>query len=234
MGLPGRDEASTWVGRTVVDRAGTGVGTCTAVLADEATGLPEWMCVDVDGVNAVVPVIDAAAAGDRVRVAVSRSDVTGAPLVGGPHRLSEAQEIDLYRHYGIGYSREASGSLLPTSAAEFPPGADEAAPRGRRAAVVTGALAGVAAMAAAAVRARRMRARPPARQSWLRLVWARRPWVSRPPTPAERIARGVQAVSVGARAGAWRLAASATSLAASGLAAVAAELARRGIRPGTH
>ena len=54
MGLPERDEARNWVGRTVVDREGVELGACTAVLADEATGVPEWFYVEVEGVSAVV------------------------------------------------------------------------------------------------------------------------------------------------------------------------------------
>ena len=55
MGLPARDEAREWVGWTVVDREGTELGSCTAVLADESTGRPEWVYVEVEGARAVVP-----------------------------------------------------------------------------------------------------------------------------------------------------------------------------------
>jgi hypothetical protein len=43
MTLPDRDAARDWLGRTVVDRDGAEIGVCAALLADEATGLPEWM-----------------------------------------------------------------------------------------------------------------------------------------------------------------------------------------------
>ena len=124
MGLPGRDEARNWVGRTVVDREGIELGACTAVLADEATGVPEWFYVEVDGVSAVVPALDADGAGDRVVVTVTRTQVTSAPSSGGALELSQALEADLYRHYGIDVSREASESLLPAEAADSGTAAD--------------------------------------------------------------------------------------------------------------
>ena len=120
MGLPARDEARNWVGWVVVDREGTELGACTAVLADESTGLPEWMYVEVEGASAVVPAVDANGSEGRVTVTVTRAQVSGAPSVAGSPELSQEQEADLYRHYGIDASREASESLLPANAADTP------------------------------------------------------------------------------------------------------------------
>jgi hypothetical protein len=118
MGLPGREAAADWVGKTVVDREGTELGPCTAVFADDDTGLPEWMYVDVAGESTVVPVLDATETAGRVTVVVARSQVTAAPSVGETRALSQEQEVELYRHYGIEYSREASDSVLPAGAVE--------------------------------------------------------------------------------------------------------------------
>jgi hypothetical protein len=207
MGLPGRDEARNWVGRTVVDREGTPLGPCTAVLADEATGRPEWMYVEVDGAGAVVPVVDATETGEQVRVTVSRAEVTGAPPVGDTGRLSEAQEEQLYRHYGIDFSRETSESLLPAGEAGTPAtggssgdGAAASGTRARRPVAALGVLAGVVAVAVTVRRARLVRTRPPARLPWTRRLWARRPWAPRPPTPAERVARRLRAAAATAAA----------------------------------
>jgi hypothetical protein len=235
MGLPERDAARNWVGRTVVDREGTPLGPCTAVLADEATGHPEWMYVEVDEASAVVPVVDAAETGDQVRVTVSRAQVVGAPAVGDTSRLSEAEEGQLYRHYGIEYSRETSETLLPAGeagapAAESSSGADAATSSARRSAPVVGAFAGLAAVVAVVRRTRRARARRElVRASWTGRLWARRPWAPRPPTPAERAARRARAASVVARAGAARLATSAAPL-----AAAAASATRQGARAGAE
>ncbi len=118
MALPDRDATRGWIGKAVVDRDGAEIGVCTVLFADDATGLPEWMCADLDEVSVHVPLVDAVEVGGQVRVAVSRVDVVNAPSVGDKRRLSEAEEAALYRHYGIDYSRATSESLLPASEAE--------------------------------------------------------------------------------------------------------------------
>ncbi|ADB73801.1 hypothetical protein [Geodermatophilus obscurus] len=123
MTLPDRDAARDWIGRTVVDRDGAEIGVCAALLADEATGLPEWMYADRDEVTVVVPLIDATGTGDRVQVTVTRADADGAPRFGPARELSQEQEAELYRHYGIEYSTSTSDSLLPAAEAE-PTGAE--------------------------------------------------------------------------------------------------------------
>ncbi|MGY1820453.1 hypothetical protein [Geodermatophilus sp. SYSU D00079] len=219
MGLPGRDAARNWIGKTVVDREGAPLGPCAAVLADEATGLPEWVYVQVEEARAVVPVVDAAETGDRVQVTVSRAQVVSAPVAGDTPRLTEAQEGELYRHYGIEYSRETSESLLPAGAAGAPAGGSpagtgQAAPAARRrSAPVVGAFAVLAAVLAVAGRARARRQPAPAsRAGRLR---DRRPWAPRPPTPAERAAQRAR-----------RLAATVTRTGATAAARVRARTAR--------
>jgi hypothetical protein len=113
VGLPDRDSASTWGGKLLVDRDGTEIGTCTQIFLDDATGLPEWAQADLSGGPGVVPLMDAAESGDRVRVAVRRSAVEDAPLVEDPLHISLEEEERLYRHYGITFSQEESESLLP-------------------------------------------------------------------------------------------------------------------------
>lgn len=132
MTLPDRDAARDWIGRTVVDREGAEIGVCAALLADEATGLPEWMYAERDEVTVVVPLLDATGSGNRVQVAVTRADADGAPRFGPARELSRDQEAELYRHYGIEYSTTTSDSLLPVAEPEptgaGPTGADSTAP----------------------------------------------------------------------------------------------------------
>ncbi|MGK5173748.1 PRC-barrel domain-containing protein, partial [Geodermatophilus sp. CPCC 205761] len=205
MGLPDRDVAAQWVGRTVVDRDGTEIGACAAVFADEATGLPEWIAVEVGGTPAIVPLVDAEERGTRVRVTVRRSEVESAPETTDTGRLSEAQEATLYSHYGIEYSREASESLLPAGepapsavggssgtaaghgavpaepATGAEPGERASGGRGRRPALALGALAALGAVLLAAASRRRQ---------------SRRRALRRPATPAERAAaRALAAVA---------------------------------------
>ncbi|MFW3172727.1 PRC-barrel domain-containing protein, partial [Geodermatophilus sp. CPCC 206100] len=211
MALPERDQAAEWVGRIVVDRDGEEIGVCTAVLADEASGRPEWLYADLEGASAIVPVVDAAESGDRVQVVVSRAAVVAAPSAGGARQLSVAQEAELYQHYGIPSSRSESETLLPAgeavaggSSAPAPTDTEEAAARrpesaehspaqgGRRLGAVLGALAGLAALVAVVVGLRRRGAR-------LRL--------RRPATPVEQARERARAASAAAGEGTRRLAA---------------------------
>ena len=253
MGLPARDEAREWVGWTVVDREGTELGSCTAVLADESTGRPEWVYVEVEGASAVVPALDADGSGGRVTVAVTRAQVTTAPSVGGARELSTDQEADLYRHYGIESSSEASETLLPAAAegtgaaAGTGAGADTAAAAdttpapdttpsavttpadtsgstGRGAVLAAGALAAVAGLGVVRARARRAAVRQP----WPRRLWARRPWAPSPPSRADVLAGRVLAVSARTAEGARHLGRTAAPL-----VVAAAESARhRAVRAG--
>src|SRR3712207_4765962 len=123
MTLPDREAARDWVGRTVVDRDGAEIGVCAALLADEATGRPEWMYADRDEATVVVPLVDATGSGDRVQVAVTLDQAESAPRFGPSRELSQDQEATLYRHYGIDFSTATSESLLPAEAEAEPTGA---------------------------------------------------------------------------------------------------------------
>jgi hypothetical protein len=202
MTLPDREAARNWIGRTVVDRDGAEIGTCAALLADEATGSPEWMYAERDEVTVVVPLLDATGSGGRVQVTVARADVDGAPRFGPTRELSQAQEAALYRHYGIEYSSATSDTLLPAAEAEpttaepttaepteaAPDAAVEqpvrsgAAQRGRWVAAAVVVLAGLSAAVVAALRRRqgpllgwerlRRRAAPPPKPAAVRRVLA--------------------------------------------------------------
>lgn len=228
MGLPGRDEARNWVGWTVVDREGTELGAITAVLADESTGRPEWVYVEVEGASAVVPALDADGADGRVSVVVTRAQVTAAPSAGGARELSTALEADLYRHYGITVSSEASETLLPAAAVDGGTPSAETAPSdtggstGRGTVVAAAALAAVAGVGVVRARARR----PVVRQSRSQRLWARRPWAPQPPSRADLVAGQVRAVSTRTAQGARHLRRTAGPLAA----AVAESARHRAVR----
>ncbi len=118
MTLPERETVTDWVGKTVVDRDGGEIGTVTHVLADEATGQPEWIYADHAGASVVVPLVGATQDGGRVQVAVDRGLVDGAPRYGESRELTTDQEEALYRHYGIEATTAESETLLPAEGAE--------------------------------------------------------------------------------------------------------------------
>lgn len=209
MALPERERAAGWVGQTVIDRDGTEIGSCTAVFADDATGLTEWISVGFEGRSVVIPVVDAAERGGRVQVAVARADVASAPSVDDGQHVFGDEEVALYQHYGIDYSRAASDTMLPASEAPskeaesgsnpsttaFPGAeADETPPaqRGHRLAAAAAALTALVTIVAAVIRLRR---RP-----------SRRPPERRRPAAAEEAARRVRTASVHVRRQAEHLA----------------------------
>ncbi len=119
MALPERGVAAGWVGMSVVDRGGTPIGACTAVVADEATDLPEWVWVELDGLAVFVPLVDAIESGGVVRVAVDYADVAAAPTVGETGRVSQVEAAALYRHYGMEFAK-AAGRLPPAGGPDGP------------------------------------------------------------------------------------------------------------------
>lgn len=119
MALPERHVVLAWIGESVVDRAGTEIGVCTAVF-HTGTDLPEWMGVSFAGRTVLVPVLHAAESGGRVRVAVSRSDVAASPSAGDAGQLSENEGVALYRHYGMEQAPPPAASSWPASPRRLP------------------------------------------------------------------------------------------------------------------
>jgi PRC-barrel domain len=102
MTLPSHDTARSWPGLSVLDRDGDTVGRITHIYLDRDSGQPEWALVAVPERGRVfVPLTDARAVDDRVRVVVARSAVREAPEVTSGRELSQQDETRLYRHYGV-------------------------------------------------------------------------------------------------------------------------------------
>jgi hypothetical protein len=117
MTLPGPEAAHHWQGRTLVDRNGEPVGSIERIYKDKATDQPEWalLAAGVAGPGATfVPLINATEEGEIVRTPFDRSLFERAPSVPAGPEITEEQEAELYRHYGVTYSRAESPSGLPT------------------------------------------------------------------------------------------------------------------------
>ncbi|HEX2105072.1 MAG TPA: PRC and DUF2382 domain-containing protein [Solirubrobacteraceae bacterium] len=96
-------EIETWRGRTLYDRDGDKIGTIEDVYLDRNSGDPEWLAVKTGlfGSNvSFVPIRDAAAHGDDVRVQHEKDLVKDAPNVEADGQLSPEEERRLYQHYG--------------------------------------------------------------------------------------------------------------------------------------
>ena len=115
------DTVRSWQGRTMVDRDGDRVGNIDAIYVDDQTGEPEWALVTTGlfGTGSTfVPIAQATARGDQVQVPYEKQRVKDAPNMDPDGHLSEQEEQELWRHYGLDYSEHRSNSGLPASTAD--------------------------------------------------------------------------------------------------------------------
>jgi hypothetical protein len=101
MALTDPRSATALIGRRVVDPADVPIGSCSAVFADEDTGVPQWLAVALPEMDriVVVPLDAAVEAADDVKVAVGREAAASAPVPGSTDRLSTADQRLLSGHY---------------------------------------------------------------------------------------------------------------------------------------
>jgi uncharacterized protein (TIGR02271 family) len=91
-------------GATVRDPAGEKIGKVSQVYLDDQTGTPEWVTVRTGlfgGKESFVPLADADLRGDDLVITTDKATVSGAPRVDEDGLLSEEQEAELYRYYGL-------------------------------------------------------------------------------------------------------------------------------------
>jgi uncharacterized protein (TIGR02271 family) len=121
--------AYDWNGRTLKDRDGEKIGTIDALYLDQETDKPEWALVNTGlfgTKSSFVPLAGAAPRGEDVVVKVEAQQVKDAPKMEPDEQLSEQQEAELFRHYGIDYTTE--GSVTATDDARGTVGHDTSGP----------------------------------------------------------------------------------------------------------
>jgi uncharacterized protein (TIGR02271 family) len=104
--MPDVDTVRSWQGATMVDRDGDKVGTIESIYVDDQTGQPEWALVNTGlfGTRSTfVPIAQASASGDQVQVPYEKQLVKDAPNMDPDGHLSEQEEQELWRHYGLDY-----------------------------------------------------------------------------------------------------------------------------------
>jgi len=122
---PEPTHAYDWRGRTLKDHNGDKIGTVDAVYVDQQTDKPEWALVNTGlfgTKSSFVPIAGAAPSGEDVVVQVAAQQVKDAPKVDPDQELSEQQEAELFRHYGIDYTTE--GSVTATESGQASAGRD--------------------------------------------------------------------------------------------------------------
>jgi uncharacterized protein (TIGR02271 family) len=106
--MPDLDTVRSWEARTMVDRDGGRIGPIEAIYLDDRTGQPEWALVNTGlfgTKSSFVPLAQATPADQDVRVPYDKQLVKDAPRVDPDQHLSEAEERQLWRHYGLDYDR---------------------------------------------------------------------------------------------------------------------------------
>ncbi|GGC16720.1 DUF2382 domain-containing protein [Cellulomonas carbonis] len=109
------EQAQTIVGTTVHGTDGEKIGTVGQVYFDDATGQVAWATVRTGlfgTKETFVPLDQATLRDGDVTVPYDKELIKSAPSVEADDHLSEAEEAELYRHYGLGYGNagDASGT----------------------------------------------------------------------------------------------------------------------------
>src|SRR3954466_1274580 len=107
-------------GQDLYDASGDKIGKIEEIYLDADTGAPEWALVNTGlfGTKSTfVPLRDATDDGGNVRVPYEKAQVKDAPKIDSDGELSQQEESELYRHYGLDYSESRSDSGLPEGGA---------------------------------------------------------------------------------------------------------------------
>ncbi|HZB51048.1 MAG TPA: PRC and DUF2382 domain-containing protein [Mycobacteriales bacterium] len=100
-----QNAVTTLSGATVRDPAGDKIGKVAQVYLDDQSGQPEWVTVRTGLFGAkesFVPLAAARLDGADLVVDASKDKVSGAPQVDEDGHISEQEEAEIYRYYGIG------------------------------------------------------------------------------------------------------------------------------------
>ena len=110
--MPDVDTVRNWQGSTMVDRDGDRIGDIESIYVDDQTGEPEWALVNTGlfgSRSSFVPIAQASGYGDQVQVPIEKQRVKDAPNMDPDGHLSEQEEQELWRHYGLDYGNGDAG-----------------------------------------------------------------------------------------------------------------------------
>jgi uncharacterized protein (TIGR02271 family) len=108
-------------GQDLTGHDGERIGTIEEIYLDTDTNQPEWALVTTGlfgTKQSFVPIGSASREGDGVSVPFDKATIKDAPKVDPDGSLSEREEHELYRHYGLDYGPSGSGSPTGTDAGE--------------------------------------------------------------------------------------------------------------------
>ena len=131
MPAPSVDEVRAWLGRVMVDRDGNRLGEITDIYLDRETDRPEWAVVRTGlfGLrSSFVPLAEAREVEHDIQLPHPRTLVKDAPNIEADGQLSEAEEAELYRHYGLEYDTVTGADSGQPAGRAGGPGADDQPP----------------------------------------------------------------------------------------------------------
>jgi len=108
-------------GRPVIGADGQKIGTVADVYFDKDTRQPEWALVTTGlfgTKHSFVPITTASTTSEGLSVPFTKDQVKDAPRLDDDGELSQDEELQLSRHYGLTYSEAPSDTGLPGGAPE--------------------------------------------------------------------------------------------------------------------
>ena len=115
-----RDDVLSRRGQELYTAGGDKIGTIEEIYLDAETNEPEWALVNTGlfGTKSTfVPLEQARDEGGSLQVPYDKAQIKDAPKMGADGNLSQEDEAELYRHYGLEYGEAESGSGLPEGTA---------------------------------------------------------------------------------------------------------------------
>ena len=125
------DRITHFRGHDLYDRDGEKIGSIEEIYLDVETNEPEWALVHTGlfgTKRTFVPLRDATERDDDLSVPFEKSTVKDAPGIDPSGQLSQTEEAELYRHYGLEYSDRSSDTGLPEGTTATGGTGDEDAP----------------------------------------------------------------------------------------------------------
>src|SRR5918997_5717668 len=115
-----REDVATWRGRDLAASDGSKIGRIEEIYLDTDTNEPEWALVHTGlfgTKQTFVPLRGASPADDQLRVPYEKDQVKNAPKIDPDGELSQSEETELYRHYGMDYGTAGGSSTGTTGTA---------------------------------------------------------------------------------------------------------------------
>jgi sporulation protein YlmC with PRC-barrel domain len=105
--VPTIEDARTWRGYDAVGPDANKLGTIEDIYLDQETGEPEWVALKTGmfgGKLSFAPLTQARQDGDTIVLPYEKDQIKNAPRVEADGALSQEDEAQLYRHYGLEYT----------------------------------------------------------------------------------------------------------------------------------